>query len=48
MQIGSVELYNGDKNVSAFVAVAVNFTEFAEKGFPDRFLFEEGELPKKN
>jgi len=47
MQIGSVKLYNRDRNVTAFVGAAVNFTEFAEKLFPDRFLFEEGEMPQQ-
>jgi len=41
----SVELYNGDKNVTALVAAGVNFTEFAEEAFPDRFRFEEGKMP---
>jgi len=47
LQIGGVNLYNGDKNVIAFVGAAVNFTEFAEKVFPNRFLFEEGEMPEQ-
>ena len=47
LQIGSVNLYNKDKNVIAFVGAAVNFTEFAEKVFPNRFLFEEGEMPEQ-
>jgi len=47
MQIGSVILYNGDKNVTAFVGAAVNFTEFAEEVYPDRFRFEEGAMPEQ-
>jgi len=47
MQIGSVKLYNGDKNVTAFVGAAVNLTEFAEIVFPHRFRFEEGEIPEQ-
>jgi len=39
MQIGNVTLHNGDKEARAFVATAVNFTEFV-KVFPDRFQFE--------
>lgn len=47
MQMGSVELYNEDKKVTAFVAAAVNFTEFQEV-FPDRFTnFEKGKIPEK-
>jgi len=46
MQVGSVILYNGDKNVTAFVGAAVNFTEFVEV-FPDRFRFEEGGMPEQ-
>jgi len=38
MQFGNVTLYNGNKTVKAFVATAVNFTEFAQI-FPDRFVF---------
>jgi putative ABC transport system permease protein len=38
MQIGNVTLRNGDKEVHAFVATAVNFTEFI-RVFPDRFEF---------
>jgi len=45
MQIGNVTLYKGDKEVSVFVAAAVNFTEFQEV-FPDRFRFEEGGVPE--
>jgi putative ABC transport system permease protein len=45
MQIGNVTLYNGNKRVRAFVATAVNFTEFI-KVFPDRFEFETGGPPK--
>lgn len=39
MQIGNVTLYNEDKKAQAFVATAVNFTEFISV-FPDRFEFE--------
>lgn len=40
MQLGNVTLYNGNKEpVQAFVATAVNFTEFIQI-FPDRFVFE--------
>jgi len=40
MQLGNVTLYNGNKEpVQAFVATAVNFTEFMQV-FPDRFVFE--------
>jgi putative ABC transport system permease protein len=39
MQIGNVTLYNGNRSVQAFVATAVNFTEFI-KIFSDRFIFE--------
>jgi len=46
MQIGNVTLYNGDGEVRAFVAAAVNFTEF-QQVFPDRFIFEEGGMPKQ-
>ncbi|MBE0512942.1 ABC transporter permease, partial [Candidatus Bathyarchaeota archaeon] len=42
----SVKLYNGDKNVTALVAAGVNFTEFAEEVFLDRFRFEEGKMPE--
>jgi putative ABC transport system permease protein len=45
MQIGNVTLYNGNKKVKAFVATAVNFTEFVEV-FPDRFIFETGGVPE--
>ena len=44
MQFGNVTLYNKDRTVRAFVATAVNFTQFAEV-FPDRFSFEMGKLP---
>jgi putative ABC transport system permease protein len=46
MQIGNVTLYNerNNKTVQAFVATAVNFTEFVEI-FPDRFLFENSTEP---
>ena len=46
MQIGNATLYNEDKKVSVFVATASNFREFV-KVFPDRFIFEEGEIPEK-
>jgi putative ABC transport system permease protein len=40
MQLGNVTLYNGNKEpVQAFVATAVNFTEFMQI-FPERFVFE--------
>jgi putative ABC transport system permease protein len=45
IQIGNVTLYNGDKSVQAFVATAVNFTEFIQV-FPDRFTFDSGTLPQ--
>ena len=44
MQIGNVTLYNEDKKARAFVAAAVNFTEFISV-FPDRFEFETKEEP---
>jgi len=44
MQIGSVTLYNGEKKVTAFVAAAVNFTEF-QQVFSDRFEFKDGAMP---
>jgi len=47
MQLGNVTLDNGTRTVQAFVAVAVNFTEFV-KVFPDRFVFESGELPAED
>jgi len=51
MQVGNVTLYNVNKSanepVRAFVATAVNFTDFA-KVFPDRFVFEDGELPERD
>jgi putative ABC transport system permease protein len=43
MQLGNVTLLNGNKTVQAFVATAVNFTEFVQV-FPDRFLYE-GDTP---
>ncbi len=46
MQIGNVTLYNGNKKTHAFVATAVNFTQFAQV-FPDRFIFEDGEPPEE-
>jgi len=47
MQMGNVTLHNNrnNKTVRAFVATAVNFTEFAQV-FPDRFIFENGRLPE--
>jgi len=39
MQVGNVTLYNEGKTVQAFVATAVNFTEFVQV-FPERFVFE--------
>jgi len=45
MQLGNVTLYNGNKKVQAFVATAVNFTEFVQV-FPDRFVFD-NEPPAK-
>ncbi len=47
MQLGNVSLYNGEKVSTAFVATAVNFTEF-QKVFPDRFTFESGGVPQAN
>jgi len=51
IQVGNVTLYNtnrtANKPVRAFVATAVNFTDFA-KVFPDRFIFEDGELPERD
>jgi putative ABC transport system permease protein len=44
MQLGNVTLYNGNKTVQAFVATAVNFTEFIQI-FPDRFVFENVSSP---
>lgn len=44
MQVGNVTLYEGNKRVQAFVATAVNFTEFI-KIFQDRFVFESGAPP---
>jgi len=46
MQVGNVTLYNekNNKTVQAFVATAVNFTEFVEI-FPDRFVFENDTQP---
>ncbi len=44
MQLGNVTLYNKDKTATAFVATAVNFSEFLEV-FPDRFVFESGSVP---
>ena len=45
MQLGNVTLYNGNKVVKAFVATAVNFTEFVE-AYPDRFVFNGTRLPE--
>jgi putative ABC transport system permease protein len=39
MQMGNVTLKNGDKEVKAFVATAVNFSQFIGV-YPDRFEFE--------
>ena len=47
MQVGNVTLYNKNETVRAFVATAVNFTEFV-KIFPDRFIFEDGKLPTED
>ena len=44
MQIGSVTLYNEENKVTAFVAGAINFTEF-QPVFEDRFEFKEGAMP---
>jgi putative ABC transport system permease protein len=44
MQIGNVTLYNGNRTVQAFVATAVNFTDFI-KIFQDRFVFEGNDEP---
>jgi len=44
MQIGNVTLHNGNKIVQAFVATAVNFTEFI-KIFQDRFVYENNTPP---
>jgi len=46
MQIGNVTLYEGDKKVTAFVATAVNFSEFQEV-FHDRLRFETGGIPEE-
>jgi len=46
MQIGNVTLYNGNKTVQAFVATAVNFTEFI-KIFQDRFAYENNIQPSE-
>lgn len=48
MQIGNVTLRNSrGETVKAFVAAAVNFTEFAQV-FPDRFEFESGGIPQED
>lgn len=48
MQIGNVTLYNGNKTAQAFVATAVDFTQFV-KVFEDRFEFDgEGPTEYKN
>jgi len=39
MQIGNVTLHKGDNEARAFVATAVNFTDFVQI-FSDRFVFE--------
>jgi len=47
MQIGNVTLHNGNKTpVQAFVATAVNFTDFITI-FQDRFNFESGAPPQE-
>jgi len=46
MQIGNVTLHNGNKTVQAFVATAVNFTEFI-KIFQDRFAYENNIQPSE-
>ena len=43
----SAILYNGDKNVTALVVAGIDFTEFVDKVFPDRFHFEEGKMPEQ-
>ncbi|MGQ9624457.1 MAG: ABC transporter permease [Candidatus Bathycorpusculaceae bacterium] len=48
MQVGNVTLCNSrGETVKAFVAVAVNFSEFTQI-FPDRFVFESGGLPSED
>jgi putative ABC transport system permease protein len=46
MQIGNVTLHNRNKTVQAFVATAVNFTEFV-KIFQDRFIYENNMQPSE-
>jgi putative ABC transport system permease protein len=46
MQIGNVTLYNGDRQVRAFVATAVNYSDFINV-FPDRFAFDSGGPPEQ-
>ncbi len=46
MQIGNVTLYNDNRRVQAFVATAVNFTEFV-KIFQERFVFENNIAPSE-
>jgi len=46
MQVGNVTLYNGDEKVRAFVATAVNFSDFISV-FQDRFTFETGGPPEQ-
>jgi len=42
-----LQVYNEEKNMNAttFAALGVNFTEFKEI-YPERFIFEEGDLPQ--
>ena len=47
MQMGSVELYNEDKKVTAFVAAAVNFTEFQEVFPTDLQILKKAKCLKK-
>jgi len=47
MQMGNVTLYNGDKKASAFVATAVNFTEFKQIYSNRLGEYTEGEWPKR-
>lgn len=47
LQIGNATLFNGEKTVQAFVATAVNFSEFVQV-FPDRFSFESGTIPESD
>jgi len=45
MQRSTVTLYNEDKNTTALIVTAINFTDFW-KVFGDRLIFSEGGLPK--